>query len=122
MNSEDKKQIASNDIKAEAKLLLQKASRLPTKWTDIFNAIELFRKKVQSGKDKYDTTANDSQVGLMSPMLIMFALMLETNMLMEPLDTDIIINILSDNFKEQVHVDTLKELLNTLHADKNEFK
>jgi len=58
----------------------------------------------------------------MSPMLIMFALMLETDMLMEPLDTDIIINILSDNFKEQVHVDTLKELLNTLHVDKNEFK
>jgi hypothetical protein len=118
----DKDKIISQDIRADAKMLLQKASRMPTKWSDIFNAIEMFRKKVQAGRDNYDSTANDAQVGLMSPMLIMFALMLETNMTMEPLDTNIIINILSDNFKEQRHIDTLRNLLNTLHPDKNEFK
>ena len=118
----DKDKIISHDIRADAKMLLQKASRMPTKWSDIFNAIEMFRKKVQAGRDNYDSTANDAQVGLMSPMLIMFALMLETNMTMEPLDTNIIINILSDNFKDQRHIDTLRNLLNTLHPDKNEFK
>ena len=110
------------DVSYEAKMLLSKASRAPTKWSDIFNAIEMFRKKIQAGRDSYDSTANDAQVGLMSPMLIMFALMLETNMTMEPLDTNIIINILSDNFREERHVNTLKELLRTLHPDKKEFK
>ena len=121
MNLQDNEKSAS-DIRVEAKMLLQKAATVPTKWSDIFNAIEMFRKKVQAGRDSYDSTANDAQVGLMSPMLIMFALMLETNMLMEPLDTNIIINILSDNFKEQRHIETLRQLLNTLHPDKNEFK
>ena len=102
----------SADLSVEAKRLLQKASTVPTKWSDIFNAIEIFRRKVQAGRDSYDSTANDAQVGLMSPMLIMFALLLETNMLMEPLDTNIIINILSDNFKEERHINTLKQLLN----------
>lgn len=114
-------EVSSEDVRAEAKILLQKASRLPTKWMDIFNTIEVFRRKVQAGRDKYDSTANDSQVGLMSPMLIMFALMLETNMMMEPIDTNIVINIMSDNFKEQRHIDTLKNLLSELHPDKKEF-
>ena len=109
------------DVRAEAKLLLQKAAAMPTKWNDIFNSIELFRKKIQAGRDSYDSTANDSQVGLMSPMLIMFTLMLETNMIMEPLDTNIIINVLSDNFKEKRHIDSLKELLSELHNDRKEF-
>ena len=109
------------DTAIAAKALLRKASRLPTKWNDIFNAIELFRKKIQAGRDSYDSTANDAQVGLMSPMLIMFALMLETNMVMEPLDTNIIINILSDNFKDQRQVEKLKDLLNQLHPDEKEF-
>ena len=65
MKLEDKRQVEINDVKAESKILLQKASRLPTKWSDIFNAIELFRKKVQAGRDNYDATANDAQVGLM---------------------------------------------------------
>ena len=118
----DNEDISENvDVRVEAKMLLQKASRLPTKWSDIFNTIEVFRKKVQAGRDKYDSTANDSQVGLMSPMLIMFALMLETNMMMEPIDTNIIINIMSDNFKEQRHINTLKDLLSELHPDKKEF-
>lgn len=110
------------DVRAEAKLLLQKAAAMPTKWNDIFNSIELFRKKIQAGRDSYDSTANDSQVGLMSPMLIMFTLMLETNMIMEPLDTNIIINVLADNFKEKRHIDSLKELLSELHKDRKEFK
>ena len=118
----DTNEILVNDLKAEAKILLQKSSRVPTKWSDIFNAIEMFRKKIQAGRDNYDATANDAQVGLMSPMLIMFALMLETNMIMEPIDTNIIINVLSDNFKEQKHIETLKDLLRTLHPDKKEFK
>ena len=109
------------DIAAEAKRLLMKSSKLPTKWNDIFNAIEVFRKKVQAGRDSYDSTANDSQVGLMSPMLVMFALMLETNMIMEPLDTNIIINILSDNFKDKRQVEKLKDLLNQLHPKQKEF-
>lgn len=109
-----------DNIKAQAKMLLQNASRLPTKWSDIFNSIEVFRRKVQAGRDKYDSTATESQVGLMSPMLIMFALMIETNMMMEPLDTNIIINLLSDNFKSQHHIDQLKVLLSELHPNKKE--
>ena len=109
------------DIRAQAKLLLQQAARMPTKWGDIFNSIEMFRRKVQAGRDRYDSTANDAQVGLMSPMLIMFALMLETNMVMEPLDTNIIINIMSDNFRDQRHIESLKELLSELHPTKKVF-
>jgi hypothetical protein len=109
------------DVSVEAKLLLQKASRMPTKWGDIFNSIEIFRRKVQAGRDAYDATANDAQVGLMSPMLVMFALMLETDMVMEPLDTNIIINIMSDNFKSQNHINSLKTLLSELHPSKKEF-
>ena len=109
------------DIRAQAKLLLQQAARMPTKWGDIFNSIEMFRRKVQAGRDRYDATANDAQVGLMSPMLIMFALMLETNMVMEPLDTNIIINIMSDNFRNQQHIESLKELLSELHPTKKVF-
>lgn len=113
---------AAIELASEAKILLRKASLLPTKWNDIFNAIELFRKKVQAGRDSYDSTANDSQVGLMSPMLIMFALMLETNMIMEPLDTNIIINVLADNFKSPEHIEKLKAILEELHPNKKEFK
>ena len=122
MKSENNNKTRRSDLAYEAKDLLQKAWRVPTTWLDIFNAREMFRKKVQAGRDSYDSTANDSQVGLMSPMLVMFALMLETNMLMEPLDTNIIINILSDNFREERHIETLKELLRTLHPEKKEFK
>lgn len=117
---EETKQL-SIDTAAEAKMLLMKASRLPTKWNDIFNSIELFRKKIQAGRDAYDTTANDAQVGLMSPMLIMFALMLETNMTMQPLDTNIIINVLADNFREPHQIEALKNLLSELHPNKKEF-
>jgi len=117
---EETKQL-SIDTAAEAKMLLMKASRLPTKWNDIFNSIELFRKKIQAGRDAYDTTANDAQVGLMSPMLIMFALMLETNMTMQPLDTNIIINVLADNFREPHQIESLKNLLSELHPNKKEF-
>ncbi len=109
------------DVRVEAKFLLQKAASLPTKWSDIFNSIEMFRKKIQAGRDSYDSTANDAQVGLMSPMLIMFALMLETNMVMEPLDTNIIINVLADNFREEKHISSLKALLAELHKDRKEF-
>ena len=119
--SKERKKEELVDVAVSAKSLLRKASRLPAKWNDIFNAIELFRKKIQAGRDSYDSTANDAQVGLMSPMLIMFALMLETNMTMEPLDTNIIINILSDNFKDQRQVEKLKDLLNQLHPDEKEF-
>ena len=120
-NHEESIEEIRSEFRVEAKMLLQKASRLPTKWIDIFNAIEMFRKKVQAGRDSYDSTANDAQVGLMSPMLIMFALMLETNMIMEPLDTNVIINVLSDNFKEERHINILRELLGELHPDKKEF-
>tara|TARA_B100000212_G_C27285287_1_gene494879 strand:+ start:229 stop:645 length:417 start_codon:yes stop_codon:yes gene_type:complete len=121
LEDENVEKINYSDIRLEAKLILQKASRMPTQWLDIFNSIEMFRKKVQAGRDKYDATANDAQVGLMSPMLIMFALMLETNMTMEPLDTNIIINVLSDNFKEERHIKTLKSLLHELHPEEKEF-
>jgi hypothetical protein len=120
-NKNAKNKVNNEDIRAQAKLLLQQAARMPTKWGDIFNSIEMFRRKVQAGRDRYDATANDAQVGLMSPMLIMFALMLETNMVMEPLDTNIIINIMSDNFRNQQHIESLKVLLSELHPSKKVF-
>ena len=49
MNLQDNEKSA-NDIRVEAKMLLQKASTVPTKWSDIFNAIEMFRKKSSSRK------------------------------------------------------------------------
>jgi hypothetical protein len=120
-NENAKNEVSNEDVRAQAKLLLQQAARMPTKWGDIFNSIEIFRSKVQAGRDRYDATANEAQVGLMSPMLVMFALMLETDMMMEPLDTNIIINIMSDNFRSQRHIESLKVLLSELHPTKKVF-
>lgn len=99
---------------AQAGEILEEYSKRPTNWANIFKAIESFRNDLLSD-DIQDSTATESQMALVVPMIAYFVLVLETDLLATPIDTKIIINTITDNFKNQNQVDKLKHFLDLMH-------
>lgn len=94
--------------------ILEEYSKKPTNWANIFKAIEAFRNDLLSD-DVQDSTATESQMALVVPMIAYFVLVLETDLLATPIDTKVIINTIVDNFKKQDQVDKLKKFLDLMH-------
>lgn len=116
-NKEDNDKQSLSDIAIEVKEIFEKASKMPTNWANIFSSIEDFRNDLLSD-DKQDSTATESQMALTLPLIAYFILVLETDLLMPPEETKIIINLISDNFKSQKQVQKLKDFLNIMHPNK----
>ena len=116
-NKEDNDKQSLSDIAIEVKEIFEKASKMPTNWANIFSSIEDFRNDLLSD-DKQDSTATESQMALALPLIAYFILVLETDLLMPPEETKIIINLISDNFKSQEQVQKLKDFLNIMHPNK----
>lgn len=109
----DKNNDNSKNYGVEASKLLNKVAATPQSWSSIYKAIEDFRTNVRM-RDKFDTTANPSQIGMASVLHVLFSLVVETNLLIEPIDTSIIINTFKNNFTSQEQVEALEKLVNSL--------
>tara|TARA_S200000501_G_C20664230_1_gene673312 strand:+ start:385 stop:786 length:402 start_codon:yes stop_codon:yes gene_type:complete len=111
----DQQALESKDSPSiQAGEILEKYSKKPTNWANIFKAIEAFRNDLLSD-DIQDSSATESQMALVVPMIAYFVLVLETDLLATPIDTKVIINTIVDNFKKQDQVDKLKQFLDLMH-------
>jgi len=107
--------LSNSEIQQEALRLLRKVLKKPVKWNDMFDLIEQIRRDMQSGRDNYDTSANDTQLSLITPLLVFFSLTVKTSMQMAPIDSEIIVNMLADNFKSQEHLDELGLIIDEIY-------
>lgn len=106
--------LSNSEIQQEALRLIRSVLSKPVKWTNMFDLIENIRRDMQSGRDNYDASANDTQLSLITPLLVFFSLTVKTSMQMTPIDSEIIINLLADNFKDITHLKELEKILNEI--------
>ena len=104
------------DVVEDVRKILQKASKTPVKWANVFNCINKFRTNLQS-KDKQDETATDSQVAFVVPLIATFVMVLETDVMMTDSAKEIIINQCASLFKNQQQIENLKEFIETLDIE-----
>ena len=104
------------DVVEDVRKILQKASKTPVKWANVFNCINKFRTNLQS-KDKQDETATDSQVAFVVPLIATFVMVLETDVMMTDNAKEIIINQCASLFKNQQQIENLKEFIKTLDIE-----
>ena len=97
--------------------MLEIASKTPTNWRNVFDAIEEFRNELLS-IDKQHSSATEYQMGLVVPLIAYFVLVLETDLIMPPEETRKFINLVSDNFTTKEQVSKLKSFLSILHNKK----
>ena len=62
-----------------------------------------------------DSTADQRQIGMASVLLILFELVVQTNLRIQPVDVNIIINTMADNFTKDNQIRALEELLDILN-------
>ena len=115
--NKDQEKKESIDITQEVSDIFERASKMPTNWSNIFSSIEEFRNDLLSD-DKQDSSATESQMALTIPLIAYFILVLETDLLMPPEETRIIINLISDNFTKPNQLQKLKDFLNIIHPNK----
>lgn len=97
----------NNNVTQKASQILNQISTTPQTWTSIYNAIEKFRNDTRI-RDKFNSTANPSQIGMATVLHVLFQLVLETNLLIEPVDVQIIINTFKNNFTSEEHLEALE--------------
>ena len=112
---EEIENLTTSEVQQEALRLLRTFLKKPVKWNNMFSLIEKVRREMQSGRDNYDSSANDTQLSLITPLLVFFSLTIKTSMQMQPIDSEIIINILADNFKSQEHLDELGIMIDEIY-------
>ena len=101
-------------ISKEAMELLNRISSSSQSWGNVFDAVEDLRKDFRS-IGSLDSTADQRQIGMSSVLLILFELVIQTNLRIQPVDVHIIINTLSDNFTNQEQIDALKKFMEILN-------
>ena len=116
---EDDKNSDLSNLHMTVSEMLERASKTPTNWADIFQAVEEFRNDLLSD-DRQDSSATEAQMGLVVPLIAYFVLVLETDVVAFPNETRIFINLIKDNFSSERQVDKLKHFLNVLHTGKFE--
>lgn len=94
--------------------LLTKISKSSQTWNNVFNAVEDLRKNFRNA-GSLDATADQRQIGMASVLLIMFELVVQTNLRIQPVDVNIIINTMADNFTKESQVKALEELVEILN-------
>ena len=104
------------DFGEQATKMLTKLVSTPQTWTGVSSAIEEFRKNVRD-RDSFDNSANPTQVGMASVLHVLFSLVVETDLLIEPVDVNIIITAFKNNFTNQNQLDALELLLKQLNVD-----
>lgn len=100
-------------ISVDAGKILEKLSITPQTWSSIYDSIEKFRNDTRV-RDKFDNTANPSQIGMASVLLVIFQLILESDFLIEPIDTKIIITTFKNNFTHPKHLEALEMIAEEL--------
>tara|TARA_Y100000592_G_C5225001_1_gene201191 strand:- start:70 stop:474 length:405 start_codon:yes stop_codon:yes gene_type:complete len=116
--SSEEKSLNLKRLDVQAESMLEKASKTSTNWANIFQAIEEFRNDLLTD-DRQDSSATESQMALVVPLIAYFVLVLETDVLAYPQETRIFINLVKDNFTSQKQVDKLEKFLNILHPSKD---
>jgi len=96
--------------------LLTKISQSSQTWSNVFNAVEELRRDFRDA-GSLDSTADQRQIGMASVLLILFELVVQTNLRIQPVDVNIIINTMSDNFTKENQVNALENLLNVLNIN-----
>ena len=118
IESSEEKILNLKRLDVQAERMLEKASKTSTNWANIFQAIEEFRNDLLTD-DRQDSSATESQMALVVPLIAYFVLVLETDVLAYPQETRIFINLVKDNFTSQKQVDKLEKFLNILHPSKD---
>ena len=106
----------NSSITKQASELLNKISSSSQTWNNVFNAVEELRKDFRSSSS-LDSTADNRQVGMASVLLILFELVIQTNLRIQPVDINIIINTLVDNFNDESQIEALEKIIDTLKID-----
>lgn len=101
-------------ISNKAHDLLTKLSNSSLTWGNLFNAIEDLRKNFRSA-GSLDSTADQRQIGMASVLLVLFELVVQTNLRIQPVDVNIVINTMADNFTSKNQIEALQELLEKLN-------
>lgn len=100
-------------ISQTAHNLLTKISKSSQTWNNVFNAVEDLRKGFRDS-GSLDSTADQRQIGMASVLLILFELVVQTNLRIQPVDVNIIINTMADNFTKENQIDALEDLIDVL--------
>lgn len=106
-SSQLEKASEGGQISVEAGKILEKLAITPQTWSSIYESIEKFRNDTRV-RDKFDNTANPTQIGMASVLLVIFQLILESDFLIEPIDTKIIITTFKNNFTHPRHLEALE--------------
>lgn len=105
--AESLKQMPNNsDFEKDPATILKSISSSNIEWGKLFRIIEELRGDLRD-KDSLDTSATTRQVGQASILLVLFELIIKTNLTISPNDVVIIINTFKNNFITQDQVDTL---------------
>jgi len=94
--------------------LLTKISKSSQTWNNVFNAVEDLRKKFRNA-GSLDSSADQRQIGMATVLLILFELVVQTNLRIQPVDVNIIINTMSDNFTKESQIEALQDLVEILN-------
>jgi len=94
--------------------LLSKISKSSQTWNNVFNAVEELRKNFRD-VGSLDSTADQRQIGMASVLLILFELVVQTNLRIQPVDVNIIINTMADNFTKENQINALENLIDVLN-------
>ena len=100
-------------ISQTAHNLLTKIASSSQTWNNVFNAVEDLRKGFRDS-GSLDSTADQRQIGMASVLLILFELVVQTNLRIQPVDVNIIINTMADNFTKENQIYALEELIEVL--------
>ena len=111
-----KNEKSKEDIREKASKILIDSSNSAVKWNNIFSFIDEFRSDIVGDK-RQDSTATDIQAGRVVPLILLFALILRTDMLMDVEDTYKFINSVKDQFKTEEHLKVLKSLLKKMNLE-----
>ena len=105
--AESLKQMPENsDFEKDPATILKSISSSNIEWGKLFRIIEELRGDLRN-KDSLDTSATTRQVGQASILLVLFELIIKTNLTISPNDVEIIINTFKNNFSSQDQIDTL---------------
>lgn len=111
-----KNEKSKEDIREKSSKILIDSSNSAVKWNNIFSFIDEFRSDIVGDK-RQDSTATDIQAGRVVPLILLFALILRTDMLMDVEDTYKFINSVKDQFKTEEHLKVLKRLLRKMNLE-----
>ena len=116
VSDEENIEVSEDDIRKKASEILVDSTNSAVKWNNIFSFIDEFRSDIVGDK-RQDSTATDIQAGRVVPLILLFALVLRTDMLMDVEDTYKFINSVKDQFKTEAHLNTLKDLINKMNLE-----